>query len=76
MNSHQPRAWIPELELEIGLWSKAFEDVEQQWLRRYDHRNNWIPTDAERADCFAARLQELGKDPDALSRWLEIQSFA
>ncbi|MBF2072995.1 MAG: Uma2 family endonuclease [Synechococcales cyanobacterium C42_A2020_086] len=67
IDPQQPRVWIPELELGIGLWSGTFEGVKQQWLRWYDDRNNWIPTDAERADRFAARLRELGEDPDALS---------
>ncbi|OLP19719.1 hypothetical protein BST81_04060 [Leptolyngbya sp. 'hensonii'] len=67
LDSQQPRIWIPELKLGIGLWSGAFEGIERLWLRWYDDRNIWIPTDAERADRLAARLRELGEDPDALS---------
>ncbi|WP_088889113.1 Uma2 family endonuclease [Leptolyngbya ohadii] len=63
----RPRVWIPELELGIGLWNGTFEGVERQWLRWYDDQGNWIPTDTERADRLAARLRELGEDPDALS---------
>jgi len=67
IDAQQPRIWIPELELGIGLWTGAFEGIERQWLRWYDDRGIWIPTDAERADRLAARLRELGEDPDALS---------
>lgn len=67
LDDQQPRIWIPELELGIGLWSGAFEGVERQWLRWYNERGIWIPTDAERADRLAARLRELGEDPDVLS---------
>ena len=66
LDPQQPRIWIPELELGIGLWSGVFEGVERQWLRWYDNRG-WIPTDAERADRLAARLRELGEDPDAMT---------
>jgi len=67
LDTQQPRIWIPELELGIGIWTGAFEGIERQWLRWYDDRGIWIPTDAERADRLAARLRELGEDPDALS---------
>ena len=66
LDPQQPRIWIPELELGIGLWSGVFEGIERQWLRWYDTRG-WIPTDAERADRLAARLRELGEDPDAMT---------
>jgi Uma2 family endonuclease len=67
IDQQNPRIWIPELEIGLGLWSGAFEGIERQWLRWYDDRNTWIPTDAERADRLAARLRELGEDPDALN---------
>lgn len=67
LDTQQPRIWIPELELGIGRWTGGFSGIERQWLRWYDDRGNWIPTDAERADRLAARLRELGEDPDALS---------
>ncbi len=66
LDPQQPRIWIPELALGIGLWSGTYEDIERQWLRWYDTRG-WIPTDAERAERLAARLRELGEDPDAMT---------
>jgi len=70
----QPRIWIPELELGIGLWSGVFEGIECQWLRWYDARG-WIPTDAERAERLAARLRELGEDPDTLTHNIRSGSW-
>jgi Uma2 family endonuclease len=67
IDPQQPRIWIPELELGIGLWNGIFEGVERQWLRWYDDRGDWIATDAERANRLAARLRQLGEDPDALA---------
>ncbi|MGB3491700.1 MAG: Uma2 family endonuclease [Elainellaceae cyanobacterium] len=66
IDARHPRFWIPELDLGIGLWHGVFEGVERQWLRWYDAQDRWIPTDAERAERLAARLRELGEDPDAL----------
>lgn len=66
VDTQNPRLWIPELALGIGLWFGEFEGIERYWLRWYDDRDRWLPTDAERAERLAARLRELGEDPDSL----------
>jgi Uma2 family endonuclease len=43
----QPRLWIAELDLGIGLWQGVFEGIERQWMRWYDDLGNWVPTDTE-----------------------------
>jgi Uma2 family endonuclease len=55
----QPRIWIPELGLGLGLWQGEFEGVTRHWLRWYDDQENWIPTDAERAMQAEAQLQQV-----------------
>ena len=55
----QPRLWIPELGLGLGLWQGAFEGVTRQWLRWYDAQEEWIPTDAERATQAEAQLRQV-----------------
>jgi Uma2 family endonuclease len=55
----QPRLWIPELGLGLGLWQGAFEGVTHHWLRWYDDQGNWIPTDAERATQAEAQLRQV-----------------
>lgn len=42
-----PRVWIPELELGIGVWQGEFEQLDRPWLRWYDKRGNWMSTDTE-----------------------------
>jgi Uma2 family endonuclease len=47
LDPSQPCAWIPELELGIGVWRGEFEQRNRAWLRWCDDRGNWIPTDTE-----------------------------
>lgn len=42
-----PRIWISELELGLGLWQGEFEGIDRLWLRWYDDQGTWVPTDAE-----------------------------
>jgi Uma2 family endonuclease len=66
----ESRFWIPELSLGIGLWYGSYQGIERLWLRWYDQDGHWVPTDAEaerqRAERLAAKLRELGVEPDEL----------
>ena len=44
-----PRIWIPELEVGLGLWDGNYEGISRQWLRWYDECGEWILTDTEQA---------------------------
>lgn len=73
-----PGFWFSDLELGLGVWQGAYQGVEGVWLRWYDATGNWISTPEEqaeqereraeqersRADRLAARLRELGIDPE------------
>ncbi|MDB9512563.1 Uma2 family endonuclease [Kamptonema animale CS-326] len=50
-----PRFWIPELKLGLGVWQGEFEGINRRWLRWYDGVGNWVSTDAE----FAIAQAEL-----------------
>lgn len=43
----EPRVWMSELELGVGLWQGEYQGVERLWLRWYDAQGNWVPTEAE-----------------------------
>lgn len=72
--------WLDALKLGLGVWTGAYRGVEGQWLRWYDQLGNWVPTNQEsklqakqeaaeasqRADLLAAKLRELGIDPETL----------
>jgi Uma2 family endonuclease len=62
----EPKLWMPTLNIGLGIWQGEYSGVTRQWLRWYDAKNHWLPTDAERAERLAARLQAMGLDPDEL----------
>jgi Uma2 family endonuclease len=73
----EPRIWMPNLELGLGLWQGTYQGIERLWLRWYDATGNWISTPEEqqairaeqeyqRAERLAARLRDLGIDPSEL----------
>ena len=62
--------WCETLGLWLGTWSGTIERETAPWLRFYDPEGKRVllPEEAERerADRLAARLRELGEDPDSL----------
>ncbi len=63
LDPENPRVWIPELEVGLGLWQGEYEGIDRQWLRWYDDQGNWIPTDTEqerqRAERAESQLQQV-----------------
>ncbi len=47
IDSDNPRFWIPELKLGLGVWQGEFEGITRQWLRWYHSEGNWVLTDTE-----------------------------
>jgi Uma2 family endonuclease len=67
------RFWIPELQLFLGTWNGERLGQTTTWLRWWDEHGNlllWSAEQAEqerqRAEILAAKLRELGVDPDEL----------
>ena len=74
------RPYLPRVGLGLKLWDGVFEDKEDTWLRWCDAQGAIIPTGEERARTeaearrqaeeraaqLAAKLRELGVDPDKL----------
>jgi Uma2 family endonuclease len=67
----EPR-WLEDIGLGLTLWTGTYGGIQETWLRWCDVKGVPIPTGAERADRaearaerLAARLRELGIDPEA-----------
>ncbi|WP_088890271.1 Uma2 family endonuclease [Leptolyngbya ohadii] len=62
--------WMPEVGLGIGRVQATWANLPQEQLAWFDQRGDRYLTEAEqerqRADRLAARLRELGEDPDCL----------
>ena len=52
----EPKIWMPQLELGLGLWSGEYEGLNRVWLRCYDADGNWILTPSEREAVAQAKL--------------------
>ena len=72
-----PMIWLTDLNLGLGLWEGTFEGVPGHWLRWCDQAGDWFLTDTEqerqakeqerqRSEKMAAKLRELGVNPDEL----------
>lgn len=53
----EPRIWMPQLELGLGLWSGTYEGITCNWLRWYDAQGNWILTPAEEKTLVQQELE-------------------
>ncbi len=63
----QGQVWIPELDLFLGICSGTRLGQSMNWLRWYDRSGKLLLWSAEKAQILAAKLRELGIDPDALT---------
>jgi hypothetical protein len=71
MNMIDNRLLMPELGLSLGLWQGSFRGINRLWLRWMTLEGELILTpeeeavaERERAERLAARLRELGIEPD------------
>lgn len=69
----EPRFWLEELGIGLGLWQGQYAGVEGLWLRWYGPDGAWVLTTEDvateassRAERLAAKLRELGVDPNSI----------
>ena len=43
----EPKVWVPELGLGLGLWSGDYAGIPRLWMRWYDEQGDWMLTEAE-----------------------------
>lgn len=44
-----PKVWLADLELGLGLWQGTFEGIPSHWLRWCHEDGTWLLTDTEQA---------------------------
>lgn len=55
---------IEPMGVELGIWQGEYQNVELPWLRWWDNQGNLLLTAEERSQRLAAKLRELGVNPD------------
>ncbi len=64
-----PRIWLADLEIGLGLWEGEYKGVTRPWLRWQNAQGDWIPTEAEaqaqRANLEAQRANSEAQRADA-----------
>ncbi|MGB3205004.1 MAG: Uma2 family endonuclease [Crinalium sp.] len=71
----EPRVWMNDIQLGLGLWEGVYQGISRLWLRWYDAQGNWILTPEERerqgvererrrVERLAEQLRSLGVEPD------------
>lgn len=75
----EPRFWMADLKIGLGLWQGTFQGVDRLWLRWYDSADNWILTEPEqerqRADRERQRADQERQRADRLADLLRSQGI-
>lgn len=78
LNSTNPRVWLADLEVGLGLWQGTFEAVPGDWLRWCDRKGNWLLTDTEQIQAqllqAARNLMATGLDLEQASQLLNLSA--
>jgi len=69
-----PRVWLEELEVGLGIWEGTFEGITSAWLRWCDVEGNWFLTDTEQEQ--RARLQAQQEAEQAQQAQLQAERQA
>ena len=71
----EPRVWMNDIQLGLGLWQGVYQGIDRVWLRWYDAAGNWVLTPEERerqgvererrrVERLVEQLRSLGVEPD------------
>jgi Uma2 family endonuclease len=71
----EPRVWMNDIQLGLGLWQGVYQGIDRIWLRWYDADGNWVLTPEERerqevererrrVERLVEQLRSLGVEPD------------
>jgi Uma2 family endonuclease len=58
LDDNNPRIWIADLEVGLGIWEGEYDNIGRRWLRWCDQQGNWLKTISEREQQRAEREQQ------------------
>ncbi len=58
VSAGNPRIWLEDLQIGLGLWQGEFEGIPATWLRWCDQEGNWLLTDTERERAMREQIQQ------------------
>jgi Uma2 family endonuclease len=64
LDPNNPRIWIDDLGVGLGIWEGEFDDIERRWLRWFDQQGEWIETEAERQEQRAEQQKQRADDTE------------
>ncbi len=57
LQPQNPRLWLDDLGVGLGIWEGSFDEVSAHWLRWCDDQGNWLLTDTEQAETDIGKVQ-------------------
>jgi Uma2 family endonuclease len=67
-----PKIWIPELQIGLGLWEGSYRDLRRGWIRWCDAEGNWLKTEVERErsekDRISSEKENLRREKENLRK--------
>jgi Uma2 family endonuclease len=57
LQPQNPRLWLDDLGIGLGIWEGSFDEVSAHWLRWCDDQGNWLLTDTEQAETDIGKVQ-------------------
>jgi Uma2 family endonuclease len=57
LQTQNPRLWLDDLRIGLGIWAGDFDGVPSHWLRWCDRQGNWLLTDTEQEELEKEQAQ-------------------
>ena len=74
-----PRFWLEDLQIGLGIWQGEYQGITRPWLRWFDANGNWLSTPEEterqRADLAQQRAEEAERRTQALLERLKQEGI-
>jgi hypothetical protein len=73
LSADNPRAWLADLQIGLGIWEGTFEGIPGRWLRWYNREGQWLLTDTEQ-ERQAKEQEQQAKEQEQQAKEQERQA--